>query len=158
MLGKKGKIFVLVGMVALLAITGYLNVYINNSANTTIETNAQMNADFFTTYKSDRNAVREQTVMYLDSIINNELSSAESIANAQNEKIRISKQMETEMKLETFIKSVGFEDVAVSNIDENINIILRASTLTDEEVARVLEVVCVQTNADPTSVTIIPVE
>ena len=32
MLSKKSKIFVLVGMLALLVVTGYLNIYLNNRA------------------------------------------------------------------------------------------------------------------------------
>ena len=32
MLGKKSKIFVLVGMIALLVLTGVLNIYLNKSA------------------------------------------------------------------------------------------------------------------------------
>ena len=34
MLSKKSKIFVLVGMLALLVVTGYLNIYLNNRADT----------------------------------------------------------------------------------------------------------------------------
>lgn len=158
MLKKKGKILLLVGMVALLGVTGYLNIYLNSQKDISIETNAEATADFFTTYRTDRNAVREQTVMYLDSIINSELSSAESIASAQQTKIELAQALETELKLESVIKSTGFDDVAVSTSDENINVIIKSSDLTDEDVAKVLEVVVSQTNAEPANVIIIPVE
>ena len=42
--------------------------------------------------------------------------------------------------------------------DENINVIIKSSDLTDEDVAKVLEVVVSQTNAEPANVIIIPVE
>ena len=158
MLKKKGKILLLVGMVALLGVTGYLNIYLNSQKSTTIETNAEATADFFTTYRTDRTAVREQTVMYLDSIINSELSSAESIADAQQTKIELAQALETELKLENVIKSTGFEDVAVSTSDENVNVIIKSSNLTDEDVAKVLEVVIAQTDVEPANVIIIPVE
>lgn len=158
MLKKKGKILLLVGMVALLGITGYLNIYLNSQKDPTIETNAEATADFFATYRTDRTAVREQTVMYLDSIINSELSSSESIAEAQATKIELAQTLETELKLESVIKSAGFEDVAVSTSDEKVNVILKASELTDEDVAKVLEVVIAQTNTEPANVIIIPVE
>ena len=158
MLKKKGKILLLVGMVALLGITGYLNIYLNSQKNPIVETNAETTADFFATYRTDRTAVREQTVMYLDSIINSELSSAESIADAQQTKIEMAQALETELKLESVIKSAGFEDVAVSTSNENVNVILKASELTDEDVAKVLEVVIAQTSVAPANVIIIPVE
>ena len=157
-MGKKSKIFVLIGMIALLAVTGYLNIYLNSKNAQTSNADANLSADFFATYRSDREAVREQTVMYLDSVINNELSSQESIAEAQATKLELVNTMETELKLESVIKSVGFEDVAVSNSEENINVILKSASLTEEEVARVLEVVMLETNASPTNVVIIPVE
>ena len=55
MLSKKSKIIVLSAMLALLVVTGYLNVYLNNRSKS--DSAAQANtADFFTTYRSDRTA------------------------------------------------------------------------------------------------------
>ncbi len=155
---KIGKIIALAGMIALLVVTGYLNVYLNAKADETIPGNAQQTADFFETYRTDRIAVREQTVMYLDSIINSELSSQESIDKAQQEKISVTKAMETEIKLEAMIKALGFDDTVVSSSDENYNVILKASALSDNEVAKVLEVVTTTADVQPSNVIIIPVE
>jgi hypothetical protein len=102
--------------------------------------------------------MREQTVMYLDSVINSELSSAETIAQAQESKMEIVNSIETELKLESVIKALGFEDVVVSSSNENYNIILKSTTLNDEEVAKVLEVVTQQTGTEASNVIIIPVE
>ena len=156
-LGKKSKVFALVGMLVLLVVTGYLNVYLNNSANSTsVSTNAT--GSFFETYRTDRVSMREQTVMYLDSVINSELSSAETIAQAQQSKIEITSAMERELKLESVIKALGFEDVVVSSSNENYNVILKTASLEDDAVAKVLEVVTQQTGAEPANVIIIPVE
>ena len=157
-LGKKGKFFALAGMILLLVVTGYLNVYVNNKSNQTIQTSTITVSNFFETYRSDRTKMREQTVMYLDSVINSELSSAETIAQAQESKMEIVNSIETELKLESVIKALGFEDVVVSSSNENYNIILKSTTLNDEEVAKVLEVVTQQTGTEASNVIIIPVE
>jgi hypothetical protein len=157
---KKGsRILVIVGMVALLIVTGYLNVFLNGNFNKTdTKAQAEASADFFATYRTDREAVREQTVMYLNSIINNEVSSDEAIAKAQSDLIKLTSDLGTELKLEASIKSAGFEDVAVSSGGENVNIILKAKDLGDEDVAKVLQIVTSTTGADATNVIIIPVE
>ena len=157
-LGKKGKFFALAGMILLLVVTGYLNVYVNNKSNQSIQTSTVTVSNFFETYRSDRTTMREQTVMYLDSVINSELSSAETIAQAQESKMEIVNSIETELKLESVIKALGFEDVVVSSSSENYNIILKSTTLNDEEVAKVLEVVTQLTGTEASNVIIIPVE
>jgi stage III sporulation protein AH len=156
--GKKGKIFALVGMIALLVVTGYLNVYLNSNSIQSASVSTTVVSNFFETYRLDRISMREQTVMYLDSVINNELSSAETIAQAQQSKIEITNAMESELKLETVIKALGFDDVVVSSSNNNYNVILKTATLEDEEVAKVLEVVTQHTGAEASNVIIIPVE
>ena len=156
--GKKGKVFALVGMIALLVVTGYLNVYLNSKSVQTADVTTTTVSNFFETYRVDRVSMREQTVMYLDSIINSELSSAESIEQAQQSKIEITNAIEQELKLETVIKALGFEDVVVSSSENNYNVILKTATLESEEVAKVLEVVTQYTGAEASNVIIIPVE
>jgi hypothetical protein len=72
--------------------------------------------------------------------------------------MEIVNSIETELKLESVIKALGFEDVVVSSSNENYNIILKSTTLNDEEVAKVLEVVTQQTGTEASNVIIIPVE
>ena len=156
--GKKGKVFALVGMIALLVVTGYLNVYLNSKSMQTADVSTSNVSNFFETYRVDRVSMREQTVMYLDSIIDSELSSAESIAQAQQSKIEITNAIEQELKLETVIKALGFEDVVVSSSNNNYNVILKTPTLESEEVAKVLEVVTQHTGVEASNVIIIPVE
>ena len=157
-LGKKSKVFALVGMLVLLVVTGYLNVYLNSNANPSTSVSTNTTSSFFETYRTDRISMREQTVMYLDSVINSELSSAETIAQAQQSKIEITNAMERELKLEGVIKALGFEDVVVSSSNDNYNVIVKATTLEDDAVAKVLEVVTQQAGVEPSNVIIIPVE
>ena len=148
MLSKKSKIFVLVGMLALLVVTGYLNIYLNNRADTKQPVSAE-SSDFFTTYRNDRTATRNQTILYLDSIIESDLSSEDAVAEAEKNKLALTAAMETELSLEGIIKSAS---------SDYYNIMVKAKELTTEEVAKILDAVTTQTGTTANYVRIIPVE
>ena len=157
MLSKKSKIFVLVGMLALLVVTGYLNVYLNNRAKQDSAVTAN-SADFFTTYRNDRTATRNQTMLYLDSIIESDLSSKEAVAEAEKNKLALTGAMESELNLEGTIKAMGFDDVVISTGNDYCNVMVKAKDLKSEQVARILEAVTAQTGKTANYVRIIPVE
>ena len=157
MLSKKSKIFVLVGMLALLVVTGYLNIYLNNRADTKQPVSAE-SSDFFTTYRNDRTATRNQTILYLDSIIESDLSSEDAVAEAEKNKLALTAAMETELSLEGIIKSMGFDDVVIPASSDYYNIMVKAKELTTEEVAKILDAVTTQTGTTANYVRIIPVE
>ena len=100
MLSKKKKIFILAGMVALLVVTGCLNIFLNNRATKASASDSVSYGNFFTTYRTDRQTTRDQTIMYLDAIINNEASTAEAVADAESQKLTLTKNMDLELVLE----------------------------------------------------------
>ncbi|MBR6773961.1 MAG: SpoIIIAH-like family protein [Clostridia bacterium] len=160
MLGKKSRIFVLVGMVALLVITGALNIYLNkNAQDAQTGADAQFSSsDFFVTYRTDRNETRNQELLNLDAIITGGVASDETVNDAQQQKLMLTSAMETELTLEGLIKAVGFEDAVVIASSENVSVILKTEELTSKQVARVLEIVTDETGKTASSVRIIPVE
>lgn len=157
MLSKKSKIFVLVGMLALLVVTGYLNVYLNNRSKSDSIVTAN-SADFFTTYRNDRTTTRNQTMLYLDSIIESDLSSKEAVAEAEKNKLALTGAMEAELNLEGTIKSMGFDDVVISTGNDYCNVMVKTKELKSEQVAKILEAVTAQTGKTANYVRIIPVE
>lgn len=157
MLSKKSKIFVLVGMLALLVVTGYLNVYLNNRSKSDSLVTAN-SADFFTTYRNDRTTTRNQTMLYLDSIIESDLSSKEAVAEAEKNKLALTGAMEAELNLEGTIKSMGFDDVVISTGNDYCNVMVKTKELKCEQVAKILEAVTAQTGKTANYVRIIPVE
>ena len=157
MLSKKSKIFVLVGMLALLVVTRYLNVYLNNRSKSDSLATAN-SADFFTTYRNDRTTTRNQTMLYLDSIIESDLSSKEAVAEAEKNKLALTGAMEAELNLEGTIKSMGFDDVVISTGNDYCNVMVKTKELKSEQVAKILEAVTAQTGKTANYVRIIPVE
>ena len=156
MAGKKSKIIVLAGMIALLVLTGVLNIVINKKAQSVSSGDTTASADFFVTYRADRLATRNQSMLDLDEIIKS--GSDEAIKNADAEKLALTSTMENELKLEGLIKAIGFEDAVVITTSENVSVILRSGELKSEQVAQVLQIVTDETGKTAASVRIIPVE
>lgn len=157
MLKKKTKIFILIAMVLLLGVTGYINVALNNNA-TTPTSGAITTANYFDTYRTDRQSTRDQELLYYDSIISSESSSSEAIANAEAKKLEIVNAMESELVMEGLIKAKGFEDVIVTNSASNVNVIVKGTNLESSQVAQIVEIVKQQTSKSIDNIKIIPVE
>ena len=160
MLGKKKKILVLTGMVALLVLTGVLNVVLNLTSNTP-STNVNADSaytDFFTAYRADRESSREQSMLYYDEIIASTETSADAKAEAESSKLALSKSMETELVLESLIKSLGFEDAVVTSTTENVNVIVKCEEMSGTQANQILEIIVTETETKATNVRIIPTE
>ena len=158
MLKKRTKIFILVAMVLLLGVTGYLNVALNNNATTQTSSSAVTTANYFDTYRTDRQSTRDQELLYYDSIITSTNSSAEAIANAEAKKLEIVNGMEAELVMEGLIKAKGFEDVIVTNSASNVNVIVKCANLESSQVAQIVQIVKEQTSKSIDNIKIIPVE
>lgn len=159
MLSKKKKVFILAGMVALLVVTGCLNIFLNNRSTKATATDGNVTyGNFFSTYRTDRQATRDQTILYLDAIINNEASSAEAVQGAEAQKLALTQNMDMELVLEGLIKALGFEDAVVTASTESVNIIIKSAELTEAEVAQVLDIIVTETDKTANDVRIIPVE
>ena len=156
---KKTKIFILVGMVLLLGVTGYLNIALNNRVTQTSGTTIT-SANYFSTYREDRQSTRDQELLYYDAIITSESSSKEAISNAEAKKLALVSQMESELVIEGLIKAKGFADCIVTNVDPNVKIVVKCAdaTLTANEVAQIVSIVKEQTKADIDNIQITPVE
>lgn len=160
MLGKKKKIFILTGMVALLVLTGVLNIVLNMTAtNPGDDVNAGGTyTDFFSAYRTDRTASREQSMLYYDEIIGSSEYSAEAKAEAEAAKLALTQSMETELVLEGLIKALGFDDAVVTSTTENINVIVKCTEMTGTQASQILQIVMTETETKATNVRIIPTE
>lgn len=159
-MSKKKKIIILCGMVALLVLTGCLNYFLNrpSSSQDAGAEGSVVYTDYFTSSHNDRAASRSETVMYYEAIIESESSSAEAKANAESSLAALVANMETEQRLESLIKALGYDDCLVTCGAENINIILKSSAMTDAQVAQVLDIVLSETDKTASNVRIKSIE
>ncbi len=158
-MSKKKKIIILSVMVALLLVTGFVNVALNSSLSesTTTETSTT-SANFYSTYRSERDSTRTLEIQFYDSIIASASSSDEAKAEAEANKLALIEQMEKELITEGIIKGKGFEDCVITTSSSNVNVFVKASELTEEEVIQISSIVVTQLGVELEKVIIIPSE
>ena len=159
-LTKKKKIIILSVMVALLLVTGYVNVALNSSLTSKVtETNASTTtASFYVTYRNEREATRTQEIQFYDSIIASATSSDSAKEEAEANKLALITQMEKELVTEGIIRGKGFDDAIVTTSSSNVNVFVKSSELTSVEVAQITSIVTEQLKVEIDRVIIIPSE
>ena len=158
-MSKTKKIIILSVMVALLVVTGYLNIALNNNATQQVS-NQNSNLDFYSSYRADRDASREAAILYYKGIIADETSSQEAKDLAETRRKALVDAMETELTTEGLLKGLGFEDVVLTTTTENINVIVKAKRedLTDAQLGQIGTIVFEQTKRPLDNIRIIPAE
>ncbi|MBQ9795879.1 MAG: SpoIIIAH-like family protein [Clostridia bacterium] len=159
-LSKKKKIIILSAMVALLLVTGYVNVALNSSLTSNVtQTNASTtSANFYTNYRNEREATRTQEIQFYDSIIASATSSDSAKEEAEENKLAIIAQMEKELVTEGIIRGKGFEDAIVTSSASNVNVFVKSAELTSVEVAQITSIVTEQLSVEIDKIIIIPSE
>ena len=153
---KRTKIIILSLMVVLLGVTGYLNIVLNNSVK---ETNTNVTTtSYFTSYRNDRESTRDQEILYYDAIIDSASSTEAAIAAAEEAKLELISMMEKELAVEGLIKAQGFADCVISISDTKVNVVVKGSTLTENEVAQISTTVMEQLSTELRNIVIIPAE
>lgn len=157
---KRKKIIVLTSMIALLVITGILNVVLNSNSIQTNSSNTEYSsASFFSTYRTDRTNTRNEAIEYYRDLISNTELTNETKLEYEAKIDSLISAMSTELSMETMIKSKGFSEALVSYSDTYINVIVKSAELNENEVAQIVEVVQSQSdNRDIDFIKIIPVE
>ncbi len=157
-LSKKKKIIILSAMVALLLVTGYVNVALNSSLSTKVtETSSStVTANFYANYRNEREATRTQEIQFYDAIIASATSSDEAKQEAEENKLALISQMEKELVTEGIIRGKGFDDAIVTSSSENVNVFVKSESLTSVEVAQITSVVTEQLRVEIDRIIIIP--
>lgn len=159
-LTKKKKIIILSVMIALLLVTGYVNVALNSSLSSgvTQTSSSAVNANFYSNYRTEREATRTQEIQFYDSIIASATASADAKAEAESNKMALISQMEKELVTEGIIRGKGFDDAIVTTSSTNVNVFVKSSELTSAEVAQISLVVTEQLGVELDRIIIIPSE
>lgn len=156
-LSKRKKIIILSVMVALLLVTGYVNVALNSSLSKKQTTQTSTtNASFYVTYRTEREATRAQEIQFYDSILTSATASETAKTEAEANKLQLIEQMEKELVTEGIIRGKGFSDAIVSSSSSNVNVFVQSAELSKAEVAQIAKVVTQQLGVEIDKVIIIP--
>lgn len=159
MFSIRKKTMIIIGMIALLLVTGYLNYRFNtgDKAVQSIKDDATTETgNFFTDFRSERGKNREQEITYLDSIISNQASNPDAIKEAQNLKLDITKSIEKEGTIEGLLKAKGFADAVVTFHTGSVNVVVKDKELSSAKVAKILDVVIKESGEKAENVKVIP--
>ena len=170
---KTKKYLLLTGLIVVLVAVGYVNFLIGSDAENEVVTDTgeedieidgalqaddlavMSTEDYFSDYKLNRESVRETEITYLDSIIENENSDAETVKDAQSQKIEIVRIMEAELTIEGLLAAGGFSDAIVTVQTGSVNVVLNEQQITKEEAAKILDIVREQTDEPAQNIKVI---
>lgn len=155
---NKKKALIICGMALLLVVTGVVNYKLNTAVPEYATPTTAVSANFFDTYKQDRDASRTSQLELLNEIANNAYATEAERTTALQTKAELQKKMEKELILEGLIKAKGFDDAVVTIGSEFYNVIVKGGELTQEQATQILGVVTSETKTNASNVKIIPVE
>lgn len=176
------KNWILLGLVAMLCFTGFLNYKFNTAvsdspqvamqapsntaeqseqAKATPEANAA-NANaaaltYYTDFRKERKSNREQQIAWLDGIIQDKKSDAADIKEANEKKLALIHTMETEANTEGLIKAKGYSECIVTIQDKACNVVVEnTEALTSAQAAQIMDIVREQTGVKSENIKIMP--
>ena len=171
MTSAKQRIIVLAGLAILLIAAPILNYQFNkgkvtpsksakptSSASVQTDTGSVTTGNFFTDYVTEREQQRADELKYLDSIINDTKTDADTLKTAKEQKVSIATSMEKELGMESLLKAKGFSKAAAVYAPGSVNIMIGKAQLTDAEVAQILDIAKQQTGEKADNIRIIPVQ
>ena len=159
------RVFTVAAICMLLAAAVITNVIVNNRAAEKQKADALTAASqsgavpastslgFFASYREERDNVRTQELAYLDAIVSQGADEA-TLSDAQRQKLDLINCMELELTVENLVRGKGFEDAIVSMHAGSVNVIVGAETLSDEQVAQILDIVLRETGESAENVKI----
>lgn len=116
-----------------------------------VDTTAKI--DFFTEYRIERDKLRSERSEVLRESIQN-ANNEDSRRLAQEGVLKLMQEKERETEMESLIKAKGFADVLVFSGDKTISAVIKASSLSKEEVMQVADIISRVANVKQDAITI----
>ena len=157
-MSKTKKIIIMSGLVLLLAVTAVFNFVLAGAASDPGD-DVTTTANYFSTYRTERNTTRNEELLQLDSILESAEAGSEAYNEAMALKLEIVGMMERELLLETYIKSIGYADAVVSiGLDsDNVNVFVNATELSYNDFLTIYNILTEEAGCDPANVNIMPI-
>ncbi len=156
-MSKTKKIIIMAGLVLLLAVTAVFNFVLASASSQPGEDVSA--ANYFTSYRNERNTTRNEELLQLDSILESSEAGSESYEEAMALKLQIVGMMERELLLETYIKSIGYPGAVVSiGMDsDNVNVFVNATELAYDDFLTIYTILTEEAGCAPENVNIMPI-
>ena len=113
---------------------------------------------YFAVAQINRQRAREEAIGVYQTVVNSEDALQELKDEALSGINRIAAQMEAEAKIETLVKSKGFEECVAVISDNNASIIVRSDALLPNEIAQIKEIAVEQSGIPVSGIKIVEVK
>lgn len=155
---KKKKIIIMSSLVLLLAVTAVLNVVLATNT-TTSSADTVTTSNYFTTYRSERTTTRSEELLQIDSVIALYEEDSTKYQEAVEMKLKIIDIMESELVIESMIKSLGFSDavVSISSESDNVNVFINSDELDYDTALAIYNLLRNECNVSAGNIIIMPV-
>lgn len=121
-----------------------------------VKTSAEAPMSPVTRYKEIRAQMYAAEKAQLNDIAHG-ASDAELVQMAQEQLLKVCLRDEQELTCEAILEMRGFDNPVVTVGDASVNVILNGESVTAQESAVILELICRETGAEPENVKILPI-
>jgi len=118
--------------------------------------NTNRDSSFFVQAKLNREQARASEREILNDVINNANIASEQRARAADSMLEIQRRIERETSAEALIESKGFSEVYVRISDNSVDVIVNKETLTEAELAQIMDIIKRKTGMTETQIHISP--
>jgi stage III sporulation protein AH len=108
--------------------------------------------DFFVEYRVERDRLRSERIDLLKDVARNDKD--EPHQKIQDAMIKITVEKQKELETENLIKAKGFADAIVFLHENSVNVVVKANSLSKEEVIQIAELIGRSTAISPEHITI----
>jgi stage III sporulation protein AH len=114
--------------------------------------------DFFASARLERETGRSKSIETFNSIINNENADSMSKQSAQDSILELADNTEVESTIENLIKARGFEDAVCYINNSQANVVVKAESLDEAQVAVICEIVTEQTSIPTEKIKVVEIK
>ena len=132
-----------------------MSKYTDDSIEETISSeDSLMSSNYYIEQRLSRDKLRANLIDRLNEIVNNDNTSDEMRNEAQKKIMDIGEVSQKELLIEGLVKAKGYDDVLVFLTEENARIVVSADELTEQDIAKILEVVITECVLDASNINI----
>lgn len=114
--------------------------------------------DFFAQARLEKQTSRDEAVSTLAKMFGDTSASSDQVKEATDKALATAKMIESESKMETLIKSKGFQDCVVYLSDQSAKVVVKSEGLEQAQAAQIMDIVVSETEVPSENVSIVEVK
>ena len=117
-------------------------------------TGASVTDEYFTTARLDRKKARDEAVETLAAALQSADLTDDERELATGRALEVSKQIESENKIETLVKAKGFTECLAFVDDDSVRVVVRTEGLDSTQAAQIKNIIIEETGVEPENISV----